>query len=201
MLLSKGLNSNYWGTYEFNNILAKIYRESNNDLNQIYQQLYYLNTRVEALIPLLKQDLNSLFESNKRDINSSIETLRSIYPIYPGTIQNEDYPFIKIPSIKVVLQPIGSFFINQELIQQFLCDDASLYCAWGDFDIFQPLDIHSSQINHQAIHSYVINICSEFSALKDKVEIVRNTLSKYKDLDNCKIVFKPTSLQKNTRFL
>ena len=109
MLLSKGLNSNYLGTYEFNNILAKIYRESNNDLNQIYQQLYYLNTRVEALIPLLKQDLNSLFESNKRDINSSIETLRSIYPIYPGTIQNEDYPFIKIPSIKVVLQPIGSF--------------------------------------------------------------------------------------------
>lgn len=136
MLLSKGLNSNYLGTYEFNNILAKIYRESNNDLNLIYQQLYYLNTRVEALIPLLKQDLNSLFESNKRGINSSIETLRSIYPIYPGTIQNEDYPFIKIPSIKFVLQPIGSFFINQELIQQLLCDDASLYCAWGDFDIF-----------------------------------------------------------------
>ena len=197
MLLNKKITSNinFLGADEFNDRLAYIHLHSNNNLNKIYNELESLNIQVESLIPFLKQDLNYIFKSNNKDIISDIDILNKFYPIYPRSIHNNEPPFIKIPSIQVVLEPIDSFFIDLKEIEDLLSNYDNLYCAFGDYDYFQSMYGRLEAINNKNINSCTIITRSEFSELKDTINTIIILLNKYSGISHCKVLFKPTYLQ------
>ena len=211
MILNKEINSNinFIGTDEFNNRLYDIYLHSNNNVNKMYDELEHLFNNIESLTTFLKQDLDYIFKSKNEDIASNIDILSKLYPIYTRAIDTNDYPYLKTPSIDIVLKPIDSFYIDLKAIEYLLSDYINLHlrkginlrCAMGDYNNCKPMDARLKEITNEDINSCTITICCEFPNLKDIIYDIINLLNKYNDINHCQIVFKPVYLQKNTTLL
>lgn len=202
MVLNKEIDSNinFIGSQEFNDRLYDIYLHSNNNVNKMYDKLEYISNKTKSLTPFLKQDLDYIFKSENEDISSNIDILSKLYPIYPRAIDTDDYPYLKIPSINIVLKPIGSFYIDLKEIEHLLSDYINLHCAMGDYNNCKPIDARLKEITDEDINSCTITICCKFSKLKDIIYDTINLLNKYDGINHCQIVFKPAYLQKNSYF-
>ena len=211
MLLNKEIDSiiNFIGSQEFNDRLYDIYLHSNNNVNKMYDELEYISNKIKSLTPFLKQDLDYIFKSENEEMSSNINILSKFYPIYPRAIDTNDYPYIKIPSINIVLKPIDSFYMDLNEIEHLLGDyinlhsndDINLHCAMGDYNNCKPIDARLEEITNEDINSCTITICCEFPDLKDIIYDIINLLNKYNGINHCHIVFKPAYLQKNTILL
>ena len=102
MYLSSSLSEHYLGAEQFNRRLEKIEILSGSDEERLFKELQNLNDDVEALKPLLFKEIKEIFEKNMRSVSDQMDALSYIYPIYYG---KSKFPYIKIPSAKVVLQP------------------------------------------------------------------------------------------------
>lgn len=210
MVLNKEIDSNinFIGTDEFNNRLYDIYLNSNNNVNKMYDELEHLFNNIESLTTFLKQDLDYIFKSKNEDISSNIDILSKLYPIYPRAIDTNDYPYLKTPSIDIVLKPIDSFYIDLKEIEHLLSDYINLHlrkginlrCAIGDYNNCKSIDSRLEEITNEDINSCTITICCEFPDLKDIIYDIINLLNKYNGINHCHIVFKPAYLQRNTYF-
>ena len=208
MILNKEIDSsiNFIGSQEFNDRLYDIYLHSNNDVNKMYNELEHVLNKIKSQIPFLKQDLNYIFESENEDISSNIDILGKFSPIYTRAIDTDDYPYLKIPSINIVLKPIDSFYIDLKEIEHLLSDyinlhlndGINLHCAMGDYNNCKQMDDRLKEITDEDINSCTITICCKFSKLKDIIYDTINLLNKYDGINHCQIVFKPAYLQKNT---
>lgn len=208
MILNKEIDSSIdsLGANEFNDLLYDIYLHSNNDVNKMYNELEHVLNKIKSQIPFLKQDLNYIFESKNEDISSNINILGKFYPVYSRSIDTEGYPYLKIPSINIVLKPIDSFYIDLKKIEHLLADyinshlrdGINLRCAMGDYNNCKPIDARLKEITDEDINSCTITICCKFSKLKDIIYDIINLLNKYNGINHCHIVFKPAYLQKNT---
>ena len=208
MILNKEIDSNinFIGSQEFNDRLYDIYLHSNNNVNKMYDELEDISNKIKSLTPLFKQDLDYIFKSENKDISSNIDILSKLYPIYPRAIDTDDYPYLKIPSINIVLKPIDSFYIDLNEIEHLLDDyinlhsndDINLHCAMGDYNNCKPINARLKEITDEDINSCTITICCEFPDLKDIIYDIINLLNKYNGINHCHIVFKPAYLQKNT---
>ena len=211
MLLNKEIDSiiNFIGSQEFNDRLYDIYLHSNNNVNKMYDELEYISNKIKSLTPFLKQDLDYIFKSENEEMSSNINILSKFYPIYPRAIDTNDYPYLKIPSINIVLKPIDSFYMDLNEIEHLLGDyinlhsndDINLHCAMGDYNNCKPIDARLEEITNEDINSCTITICCEFPDLKDIIYDIINLLNKYNGINHCHIVFKPAYLQKNTILL
>lgn len=211
MILNKEIDSNinFIGSQEFNDRLYDIYLHSNNNVNKMYDELKDISNKIKSLTPLLKQDLDYIFKSENEDISSNIDILSKLYPIYPRAIDTDDYPYLKVPSINIVLKPIDSFYIDLKEIEHLLSDyinlhlnnDINLHCAMGDYNNCKPINARLKEITDEDINSCTITICCKFSKLKDIIYDIINLLNKYNGINHCHIIFKPAYLQKNTILL
>lgn len=211
MILNKEIDSNinFIGSQEFNDRLYDIYLHSNNNVNKMYDELKDISNKIKSLTPLLKQDLDYIFKSENEDISSNIDILSKLYPIYPRAIDTDDYQYLKVPSINIVLKPIDSFYIDLKEIEHLLSDyinlhlnnDINLHCAMGDYNNCKPINARLKEITDEDINSCTITICCKFSKLKDIIYDIINLLNKYNGINHCHIIFKPAYLQKNTILL
>lgn len=208
MILNKEIDSNinFIGSQEFNDRLYDIYLHSNNNVNKMYDELEPISNKIKSLTPLLKQDLDYIFKSENEDISSNIDILNKFYPIYQRAIDTDDYPYLKVPSINIVLKPIDSFYIDLKEIEHLLSDYINLHLrdginlryAMGDYNYCKPMYDRLKEITYEDINSCTITICCKFSKLKDIIYDTINLLNKYDGINHCQIVFKPAYLQKNT---
>lgn len=141
--LSSSISSNYLGTYEFDHRLEIIMNktdEAKGDLNILFKELDELYYQVKVLLPSLKLELKNILANNKYSFDEQIEMLRNIYPIYSGAILNQNLPFFKIPSVRIVVNSNSSDYIlnTAEMTSWLVPFKKDIVISNGDFDFFLP---------------------------------------------------------------
>lgn len=195
MYLSSSLSEHYLGAEQFNRRLEKIEILSGSDEERLFKELQNLNDDVEALKPLLFKEIKEIFEKNMRSVSDQMDALSYIYPIYYG---KSKFPYIKIPSAKVVLQPYCHQYVDYKEVKQIVDLIPYTSVAYGDFDYYVPL--YQRAIDRTRVMSVVINVNCLFENLFD---IIRDISEKLRDagLENkAQLFIKPCYIYIDTKY-
>lgn len=196
MYLSSSLSEHYLGAEQFNRRLEKIDVLSGVNDDMLFQELGKLNDDVESLEPLILKAIKDIYEKNSRLIRDQMEALSYIYPIYYGKAK---FPYIKIPSVKIVLCPHYNQFLDYNEIEKIVNPIPNTSVAYGDYDYFIPLE--SREINRNKGMSVVINMYCEF---KDLSELVTQIKSKLRDAgyeNKSQLLIRPCFLYRDSKYL
>lgn len=196
MYLSSSLAEYHLGTEQFNRRLEKMEILCGSNEEMLFKELEKLNDEVEVLKPLLLKAIKDIIEKNARSIGEQMEALSYIYPIYCG---RAEYPYIKVPSAKVVLCPNKNQFIDYKEIEEAVKIVSNTYIAHGDFDYYLPLEKRIP--NKERIMSVVINVCCEFKELFTLILKIKNLLKDAGYEKKGQILIKPCYLYIDTSYL
>lgn len=200
MYLSSSLCGTSLGSDKFNRELYKTATKSNGNVDVLFTELEKLNDMVNALKPSLLIELKEAIESRKRITDEYIDPLSMIYPIYSGCCSSNKLPFLKLPSAKIVLEPVSRGYLDYKEIEKIVSGVSSnIVVAYGDYDLYRPLEERMENI--QAVHRVVINFCCNFKELKTQVEAAKKLLLESNLRNEFNIIVKPCYLHINTREL
>lgn len=195
MYLSASLSEHYLGTEQFNRRLEKMEILSGPDGEMLFKELQKLYDDVEALRPLLLKAIKEIFEKNMRSISDQMDALSYIYPIYYG---KSKFPFIKIPSAKVVVQPDYYQYVDYKEIEKLVNPIPYTFVAYGDFDYYLPLD--ERIINRTRTMSVVINVYCKFEELFDTIRKIKEMLRGAGYENKAQLLIKPCYLHVDTKY-
>lgn len=196
MYLSSSLSEHHLGTEQFNRRLEKMENMYGSDEEMLFQELQRLYEEVEALKPLLLKAIKEIFEKNMRSISDQMDALSFIYPIYHGKAK---FPFIKIPSAKVVLRPSYDQYIAYKEIKKIVSSISDISVAYGDFDYYLPLDRRIT--NRTRVMSVVINIYCPFINLFNVIREIMDVLRAAGYENKAQLLIKPCYMYVDTKYL
>lgn len=195
MYLSSSLSEHHLGTEQFNRRLEKMETMCGSNEEMLFKELQRLYEDVEALKPLLLKAIKEIFEKNKRSISDQIDALSYIYPIYYG---KSKFPFIKIPSAKVVVQPNYYQHIEYKEIEKMVSSISDISVAYGDFDYYLPLDRRIT--NRARVMSVVINIYCPFENLFNVIREIMEVLREAGYENKARLLVKPRCMYVDTKY-
>ncbi len=196
MYLSSSLSEHYLGAEQFNRRLEKIEALSGSSEDVLFQELRKLNEDVESLEPLLLKAIKDIYEKNPRSIGDQMEALSYIYPIYNGKAK---FPYIKIPSVKIVLRPHDNEFLDYKEVERIVNPIPDTSVAYGDYDYYIPLE--NREINRNRGMSVVINVYCKFKSLLRLVTEIRNKLKDAGYENKAQLLIRPCFLHIDSKFL
>lgn len=195
MYLSASLSEHYLGTEQFNRRLEKMEILNDPDGEMLFKELQKLYDDVEALKPLLLKAIKEIFEKSRRSISDQMDALSYIYPIYYG---KSKFPFIKIPSAKVVIQPDYYRYVDYKEIEKMMNSIPYTSVAYGDFDYYLPLD--QRIIDRTRVMSVVINIYCQFEELFDTIRKIKKVLRDAGYENKAQLLIRPCYLYIDTKY-
>jgi len=195
MYLSSSLSEHYLGAEQFNRRLEKMEVLSGSDDEILFKELQKLYDDVEALKPLLFKEIKEIFEKNVRSMSDQMDALSYIYPIYYG---KHKFPFIQIPSAKVVLRPNYNQYIDYKEVEKMVNSIPYTSVAYGDFDYYIPLDRRMT--NKARVMSVIINVDCPFKDLFDNLRKIKEMLKGAGYENKAQILFKPRCMYVYTKY-
>lgn len=195
MYLSSSLSEHHLGTEQFNRRLEKMEILCGSDEEMLFKELQRLYDDVEALKPLLLKAIKEIFEKNMRSISDQMDALSYVYPIYYG---KSKFPFIKIPSAKVVLQPSYYQYIEYKEIEKMVSSIPNTSVAYGDFDYYLPLDRRIT--NRARVMSVVINIYCPFENLFNVIQEIKEVLRETGYEKEARLLIKPCYMYVDSKY-
>ncbi len=201
MYLSASAASRNLGSQQFNSRLEEIAMESGTDDELLFQELKVLCDDVYALVPFLLKELKNIYEKKSRSIMEQLKALSYIYPVYYGDLTRTGFPYLKVPSAKIVVSQDREREICYKKIEEIasnVCPDISV--AYGDFDLYIPLERRDISGIDTAM-PVVITICCEFEDLYGYVQQMKQKLIDSGYVRAGQIKLKPCYLYKPARSL
>lgn len=168
---------------------------SGSDEEMLFKELQRLYDDVETLKPLLLKAKKEIFEKNMRSISDQMDALSYIYPIFYGKTK---FPFIKIPSAKVVLQPDYYQYIDYKEIEKMVNPIPYTSVAYGDFDYYLPWDRRIT--NRARVMSVVINVYCQFEDLFNTIRKIKEMLKEAGYENKAQLLIKPCYMYIDTKY-
>jgi hypothetical protein len=120
-ILSEKLESYMLGRKKLNNELIKIRDEvGNSNLDELINAIRPLNTQVEELKYIIDREVKS-FLGNRNKVSYQDELdLEFRFPLLINTFSGVSRIYIKVPTIKIVIEPLNNYISNKKMVEDTL---------------------------------------------------------------------------------
>lgn len=184
--LSEKLAPYMIGKRKLNDDLKRIRKETNiHELDKVLEKVKVLNQKVLILKEAIKDEVKNKLNNKKRLSNQDILDLEYKYPLLIDRFSERSKIDIKIPTIKMVLEPIDNNMKNEKDIENILDEIMVSYNSIVSSKInIDEIDYNfSKNINIKELNSYVIyfldenleNVNRAINDINDKLEKFKNT--------------------------
>lgn len=179
-VLTEGIFKNDFSAKKLNEALRKI-RDKNlaSNRKEIISQVKDLDVYVQGLKPKIKEEIKKiLFSKDKRISLSQNEVLdlEYKYPLIDGKFVNSNYPSIKRPNVKMILEmdrEYIDYFKLKNKLKEIFADKVLLSVGSSD-DIAEVFDIESFKYNNLSIYVQSLNL-DEVDDIYEEIEkILKN---------------------------
>lgn len=194
--LSEKLESYMLGRKKLNNELAKIRdKVGNSNLNELMDAIRPLNTQVQELKYIIDTEVKSLLGNrNKLSYQDELD-LGFKFPLLINTFSGVSRIDIKVPIVKMVIEPINNYISNKKVVEDTLAE-----LAERNKDIFlsqvnvDELSFNiSTSMDTKELNSYVIHFLnSDLEAVNISANSVLEALSNISNSNDFVIKFYPT---------
>lgn len=190
-VLSDRLSNKMLGKKEFNRKLVNIRSKYNkDDFKNLISDIKIFHKTVMELKPVIKREVDEIFSIRKSKLTlSDEEYLETKYPIISGSVFGEVKPFLKIPTLKLIISPINKNHLNnEELKKSFKSEEFNNQVIYSENNI--------DEIGEYCVLSYNCKVIYLLENDIDKVEeylkrIVAN-LESSNQKDKFMISYSPT---------
>ena len=198
MYLSASLASNHHlGTDELNHRLNNLALLSLSD-DVLFAKLKQLNDEVNLLVPHLLDDLKNIYVKKKSIPQNYFELLRFLYPISQSDSPNETFPWLNIPTVKIVLSSTNNTHIDINNVKKILSEhDNNISVSYGDYDFYIP----SIKQRLPCELAVTIDIYYPFDTIQQNAMDIKKQLISSFSNSSFNITIRPCYLCHKTRYL